>query len=217
MSQQDVEEFLWDLERELAHLDGDERRELVKEAEDRIHELATGIAEAEEAEHVRWYHYVQASAELGPPERLAAELTGEPLPDRETTHRWMYGLAAALVLVIAGMIGYAYFTTGDLEPLGSWSGEPTDFSGQETMTVNVSKDADSVFLSFRILPNTQQGNARVTVLDGANTHVYEGRATFSDHLETSRFVEGEPGTWRIFVDFERFSGAWNVTAKQEMD
>lgn len=217
MSQQDVEAFLWDVERELAHLDGDERRQLVKQAEDRLHELATRIAESEGAQTVRWFHYVQASAELGPPEELAAELTGEPLPDRETSHRWMYALAAALVVAIAGMVGYAWFTTGELHPLGSWSGSPTGVSGQETITVNVSDEADAVFASFQVVPTTRDGSARVTVLDGSNSLVYEGRSTFADHLEASTFVEGEPGTWRVFLDFERFTGTWNVTLQQEID
>lgn len=217
MSEEDVERFLWDLERELAHLDGDERRELVKEAEDRLHELATRIAEGEGAEQIQWYHYIQASAELGPPERLAAELTGEPLPDRETTHRWMYAAAAGLVLLIAGIFAYATFTTGDLERVGSWQGQHEAYSQSRELTFNVSSEADSVFLSMQIVPTTASGSAKVTVLDGDTNLVWEGTSTFQDHLETATFVEGAPGTWRIFVDYETFTGSWSIDARQELD
>lgn len=215
MSEEDVERFLWEVERELAHLDGDERRELVQEAEDRLHELATRIAQADDAEQIRWFHYVQASAELGPPERLAAELTGEPLPDRERTHRWMYAAAIGVVLLIAGLFGYAYFTTGELTPVGTWSGEETAYTGSEEITFNVSEDADAVFFSFQLVPNTQESTATVTILDGNNDLVYEGRSTFEDHLETATFVDGDPGTWRVFVDFETYTGAWRISADEE--
>lgn len=215
MTQEDVERFLWDLERKLAHLDGDERRELVHEAEDRLHAVATRIAEHDGVDQVQWYHYVQASAQIGPPERLAAELTGEPLPDRDRTQRWMYGAALGVVLLIAALFAYAYFTTGDLTPVGEWSGQEASFTGQRELTFNLSEGSESAFLSFQIVPNNQDGTARVTVLDGANRLVYEDRATLSDHLETATFVQGEPGTWRVFVDFETFTGSWSVQAKEE--
>lgn len=215
MTEEDVERFLWNLEQELAHLDGEERQELVRQAERRLHELATRIAEDEGAERVEWYHYVQASAQLGPPEQLAAELTGEELPDRERSHRWMYAAAIGLVLLIAGMFGYAYFTTGDLTPLGSWSGEEQGLSASRELTFNVSEDADAVFLSLQIVPTNANGTARVTVLDGANRLVYEDTATFQDHLETATFLEGQPGTWRVFVDFRSFTGTWSIQARQE--
>lgn len=214
MSEEDVERFLYEVEQELRHLGGEERRELVQEAEDRLHEVATRIAEGEGADQVAWYHYVQASAHLGPPEELAAELTGEPLPDRERSHRWMIAGALALVVFVAGIVGYAWWTTGDLTPLGSWSGDHQTYDGSEEITFNVSEEADSVFLTVDVTP-TGDGQARVTVLDGANQQVYEGQASLNDRLETAAFVEGAPGTWRVFLDFEGFTGSWSVEAQEE--
>jgi len=216
VSEEDVEAFLYELEQELAHLDGDERRDLVQQAEDRLHEVATRIAAREDADHVEWYHYVQASAELGPPERLAAELADEPLPDRRTSHRWMIAGALSLVLVVAGMVGYAWWTTGDLEPVGSWSADATDASGGRELDFTVDQDAESVFLSLNVAPTNSEGQARVTVLDGANRTVYDATATSDDRLETATFVEGQPGTWRVFVDLQSFTGTWSVEVQQEV-
>lgn len=215
VSEEDVERFLWDLERELRHLDGERRRELVQEAEQRLHEVATRIAEHEGAEHVEWYHYVQASAEIGPPERLARELTGEPLPNRERTHRWMIAGAFALVVLVAGITAYAVLSTGDLEEIGSWRGEEEAYSGPREVSFNVSEDADSVFLQVEVQPTAERGQARVTVLDGANQAVWESQSQAPTRIEDARFLEGEPGTWRVFLDFSDFTGSWSVKAQEE--
>lgn len=216
MSEEDIERFLFDLERELRHLGGERRRELVQQAEDRLHEVATRLAEHEGAERVEWYHYVDASARIGPPERLARELTGEPLPARERSHRWMVAGALGLVVLVAGLVGYAWWTTGDVVPIDAWSGEHAEPYGEgRTLAFNVTEDADSVFLTLDIVPTRPDGTARVTVLDGANQLVYEARAGYDDRLETSTFVEGEPGRWQVFVDFEAFTGTWSVKVQAE--
>lgn len=215
MSEEDVERFLFDLERELRHLGGERRRELVQEAEDRLHEVATQLAEHEGAERVEWYHYVDASARLGPPERLARELAGEQLPDRARSHRWMVAGAVGLVLLVAGLVGYAWWTTGDIVPIDEFSGQHEAYSGSEEHAFNVSEDADSVFLTLDIVPAEPSGTARVTVLDGANRLVYEAEAGYDDRLETSTFVDGEAGRWTVFVDFEGFTGSWSVKVQAE--
>jgi hypothetical protein len=214
VSEEDVEQFLWDVERELRHVDGNRRRELVEEAEERLQEAANRVAAEEDADSLEWYHYVQATAEVGPPERLAAELTGGELPDRSKNHARLWALAGGIVLVLAAIVGWAWWTTGDLEPVGAWGGEnPGDAS--RTLTFNVSDDAESVFLSSEIRPSTPNGTARVTVLDDDLTQVYEGEATFRDPLATSEFVEGTAGEWRIIVDFTGFEGSWNISTQQE--
>jgi hypothetical protein len=215
--QEDVEQFLWDLERELAHLGGEERQAKVKEAEDRLHEAATAIAEHEEAERVRWFHYVQATAELGPPERLAAELTGEPLPDRRKQHIKLWAGAGLLVLGIVALVAFAWFTTGTLEPLGSWSGEAADVTDRREFTFDVAPEAESVFLSLAFTPSEEGDSGRITVLDGDANVVYQAEATTSNQIQTSEFIEGSPGTWRVIVDFESYTGAWRLEAQQEVD
>ncbi len=215
MSEEDVERFLYDVERELRHIDGEKRRELLRKAEERLHEVATEIASQEGAEHVEWYHYVQASAHIGPPDRLAAELTGEPLPERGRSHRWMIAGAAGLALIIVGMVGYAVLTTGPLEPIGEWEEELEAFSGQRNVTFSVSGEAESVFLQLRISPATGDEGVRVTVLDGANRLVYNEHAGPGERVETSRFIEGEAGTWRVFIDLDAFTGSWEVQAQEE--
>jgi hypothetical protein len=215
VAQEDVEQFLWDVERELAHVDGDRRRELVQRAEERLQTAANQIAAEKGAESLEWYHYVEATAEVGPPERLAAELTGGELPDREKSHKAMWIGATVLVVAILAMVGYAWFTTGSLEPLGSWSGEPTDLTERRELLFNVSEDADSAFVSFDLRPTTANSSARVTVLDGNLDPVYEDEASVRNPIQTSKFLEGAPGEWRVIVEFESFTGTWNVTAQQE--
>ncbi len=215
MSEEDVERFLWDLERELRHVDGEKRRQLVHEAEERLHEVATRIAERDDAEHVEWYHYVQASAEIGPPERLARELTGQPLPDRVRTHRWMIAGALATVLLIVGLSAYAVLSTGDLVPLGSWGQEHTDFSGSQEVAFNVSEDAESVFLQLEITPRDERGQAHLVILDGANQRILERDSASPNRVDESLFVEGQPGTWRAFLEFSSFTGSWSVQAQEE--
>lgn len=215
MSEEDVERFLYDVERELRHVDGERRRELVQEAEGILHDAAMEIASQEEAEHVEWYHYVQASAEIGPPERLAAELTGEPLPHRARSHRWMIAGVVALALVIVGMVAYAFLSTGPLEPIGEWSGELEAFSDQENLTFEVRDEAESVFLQVRTSPASGEQGVRVTVLDGANRLVHDEQVGPGERVETARFIEGEAGTWRVFIDFDSFTGTWQVQAQEE--
>lgn len=214
--QEDVEQFLWDLERELKHIGGEERRELVKEAEDLLHDVATQFAEAEDADRVRWFHYVQATAEVGPPERLAARLTGEEQPGDEDKNRWLWIGAGVLAVTLVAMVSYAWLTTGDLDPVGSWSGEERGLSDRRTLAFNTSEEADSVFLTMAFTPSTN-GTAKITVLDGDTNLVYQEEATVSDHLETSEFVDGASGQWRVIVDFQDYTGGWSVEAKQELD
>jgi hypothetical protein len=214
--QEDVEQFLYDLERELAHLDGGERQELVKEAEDRLHEIATAIAEHEDAERVRWFHYVQATAEIGPPERLAAELTGEPLPERETRHRQLWAAAGVLVLGVVALLAFAWFTTGDVQPIDEWSGQGEDLTERRQLAFNVSPEADRVFLSLSFAPTQGNASARLTVLDGDANLVYEAEASSANPLQDAEFLEGNPGTWRVIVDFDEYWGPWSVEASQEI-
>lgn len=215
MSEDDVERFLYDVERELRHVDGERRRELVQEAEEMLHDAAMEIASQEDAEHVEWYHYVQASAEIGPPEMLAAELTGEPLPHRGRSHRWMIAGVVTLALVIVGMVAYAVLSTGPLEPIGEWSGELEAFSGQENVTFEVGEEAESVFLQLRTSPASGEQGTRVTVLDGANRLVHDEQVGPGERVETARFIEGEAGTWRVFIDLDEFTGTWQVQAQEE--
>jgi len=214
--QEDVEQFLWDLERELAHLGGEERQDLVKEAEDRLHEVATAIADHEDADRVRWFHYVQATAEIGPPEKLAAELAGEPLPDRESRHWKLWAGAGALVLAVIAMFAFAWFTTGDLEPIDEWNGQGEDLTERRELTFETSAEAESVFLTLDFTPARDGSSARITVQDGSGSVVYQEEVASSASLQTSTFVEGENGTWRIVVDFDSYWGPWSIEAKQEM-
>jgi hypothetical protein len=215
--QEDVEQFLWDLERELAHLDGEKRQELVKEAEDRLHEVATAIAEGEDADRVRWFHYVQATAEIGPPERLAAELTGEPLPDDSQRHVKLWAAAGALVLAVVGIAAFAWFTTGTLVPLDDWSGQGEDLTERRTLTFDVAPEADSVFLSLSFTPTRDGSTAQITVLDGDADVVYEAEASTQRQIQDSEFLEGSAGTWRVIVDFQSYHGPWSLEAQQEID
>lgn len=214
--QEDVEQFLWDFERELAHLSGEKRRELLKQAEDLLHEAATEIAQAEGAEQVRWFHYVQATAEIGPPEALAAHLTGEPLPDRDKRHRQLWAAAAVLVLGVLALIAFAWFTTGSLEPIDAWSGQEEDLRERRELAFNVSQQADSVFLSLAFTPAFDNASARVTVLDGNADVVYQGQASASDHLETAEFVEGAAGRWLAIIDFDNYTGGWRLEVQEEV-
>lgn len=214
--QQDVDQFLWELEKHLSHLDGDERRRLLRDAEDRLHDLAEQIADAEGEEDLDWVHYVQATAELGPPDRLAAELTGKPLPDKERSHRRLWITAGLVGVVLVGILTVAFLSHGELQPLGTWSGDETGLTDREALTFNVSGNASSVFLELSAAPTTANGTVAVTVLDGQANLVYEATATSSDHLETAEYLEGEPGTWRVFFDFESFTGAWRVQAREEI-
>ncbi len=215
MAEEDVERFLWDLEKQLAHLDGDERRDLVREAEQRLQELATAIAGEQGDERVDWYHYVQATAELGPPERLARELTGRPLPDTQASNRRLWIAAGIMLALIVTLSAYAWFTTGELTDIGTWSGTEEQATRSEMVTFNVTEEADSVFLRIDAGPTNAQGVARVLVLDGQASTVWEGQATVQEHLEEALFLEGEPGQWRIIVDFQSFTGSWRLEALQE--
>lgn len=213
--QEDVEQFLWDFERELAHLGGEERRELVKEAENRLHEVATALAEADDADRVRWFHYVQATAEIGPPERLAAELAGEPLPDRQDRHVKLWVAAGLIVVGVAAIVAFAWFTTGSLEPAGEWGGQAQNVTDRRQFTFDVDGEAESVFLSVSFVPTG--GHAKITVLDGDANLVYQQDATTRRHVQTSEFLNGSPGTWTIVVDFEEYTGSWSLEAQQEVD
>lgn len=214
--QQDVDQFLWELEKQLSHLDGEERRRLLRQAEDRLHELAEQIAAREGAEDLDWTHYVQATAQIGPPERLAAELTGKPLPDRERSHRRLWIGAGAVAVVTLAVLAVAFLSHGELQEVGRWSGEETDVTDREALTFNVSVEAESVFLEVSAAPTTSNGTVAVTVLDGQANLVYEDTATLSDHIETARYLQGDPGTWRVFLDFESFTGTWRVQAREEI-
>lgn len=214
--QQDVDRFLWELERHLSHLDGDDRRRLLRKAEDRLHELAERIAAREGAQDLEWVHYVQATAELGPPEHLAAELTGKPLPDRERSHRRLWGVAIAVAVVTLAVVTVAFLSHGELEEVGRWSGEETGLTARETLIFNVSEEAESVFLEVQAAPTTANGTVAITVLDGSDNLVYEATGTLSEHLEAARYLQGAGGTWHVFLDFESFTGAWSVQARQEL-
>ncbi|MDX1612355.1 MAG: hypothetical protein R3185_08290 [Candidatus Thermoplasmatota archaeon] len=216
MSEQDVDQFLWELEQKLSHLNGQDRRALILEAEGLLHEAAARIARSQGDEDLDWYHYVQATAELGPPERLAAELTGEPLPDQERTHTKLWILAGVSVALILAVLVGAWLSHGELEPVGTWSGQESDLTGQRVLTFNVSENATSVFLNTVIIPVQGEGAVRLTVLDGEANLVYDDVATLQDHIETAQYLEGGAGTWRVLLDFEGFTGNWRVDARQEL-
>ncbi len=214
--QQDVDQFLWELEKHLSHLDGDERRRLLRQAEDQLHALAEQIAAAEGQEELGWVHYVQATAELGPPDRLAAELTGKPLPDKHRSHRRLWIGVGAVAVVTLAILVVAFLSHGDLRPVGSWSGDEAGLTDREALAFNVSGNASSVFLELSAAPTTANGTVKVTVLDGQANLVYEATATVSDHLQTARYLEGDPGTWWVFLDFRSFTGTWRVNAQEEI-
>lgn len=215
-AEQDVEQFLWDLEAALAHVDGDERLALVREAERLLHEEAGRLAAQEGSEDITWVHYVMATAEVGPPERLAAQLTGEPLPDRERVGRRLWVVGWSIVAVTAAVLLYALLVHGDLVEVGTWSGNEEARTGQETLLFNVSSEADRVFVTLFVAPVNQGGLAQVTILDGAADVRFQGTALPGEHLEVARYLEGAPGAWRVLVDFRDFTGGWRVQAREEL-
>ena len=216
MVDHDVEQFLWDLEAALSHVDGDERLVHVREAERLLEKEAAAVASEEGADELTWYHYVQATANLGPPERLAAELTGAPLPDVERNNKRLWLITGGLALAVVLLVGLTWLFQGDLVELDTFEGSGTDLTGQRTFHVNVSAEAERVFLNLRVVPTGGTSAAAITVLDGEVSLVYEGAATLRDHLQDAAWVEGAAGHWRIILDLQGFTGNWRLVVMEEV-